>query len=109
MAQMNGTQKPSVIREIAAEVVDRVKAALPEAVKPVKPSALDAAKAWLKLALAGGQVPSTRIESLAKKEGISARTLRRAAKAAGVVHIRIGRKQWNWALPRQGSIAGQGQ
>jgi hypothetical protein len=71
------------------------------------PTAKARAIEWLGTVLANGPVPSIAVEALAKEAGFSARTLRRAAKAAGVRHIRNGRKNWDWALRSAGPVAGQ--
>jgi hypothetical protein len=75
-------------------------------VKPIfkamaKPSAKEAARDWLVKTLSGqlgGQLASKQVEVLAEQEGISLRTLRRAAKSAGIRHRRNRDKSWSYVL-----------
>jgi hypothetical protein len=64
-----------------------------------KPSAKQRATEWLVKTLSDvGQLPSKQVESMAALEGISLRTLRRAAKSAGVKHVKKGRGSWVYIL-----------
>ena len=61
-------------------------------------SALEDAEDWLRSELSGGPVPARRIEALAKRAGISPRTLRRARKSLGVVTRRAGFGPGGWSV-----------
>jgi hypothetical protein len=62
--------------------------------------ALEHAQAWLRLQLAGGPRPATRLLELAPRDGISADSLRRAKRALNVKSRRASRLgPWSWALP----------
>lgn len=68
--------------------------------------ALEAAETWLKSFLSDGAQPASKVESEAKREGISGATLKRAKKSLGVISERQsaegearGDGLWVWALP----------
>lgn len=66
-------------------------------------SALDDAVTWLSQALELGSMTVKEIQAKAKADGITERTLRRAAEKIGVVKSRLGYQQpVQWALPKDG-------
>jgi hypothetical protein len=62
-------------------------------------TAADKAKAFLVEALTPDPVPSLELQAWAEAAGVSWRTIRRVAKAAGVKVYRQGRGAWFWSLP----------
>jgi hypothetical protein len=96
IAALNG---PPTVGEVVRDVVDAVTEAIRETVQKVKKqTAISRATEWLKLALKDGAQPQKVIEAMAKKEGISTRTLTRAKVKARVVSERKGRDYWVWRL-----------
>jgi hypothetical protein len=99
-------RRPTVVQEIVAEAIDHVKAAVSDMVPaPIQRALAKPATAkqravdWLSRTLSGvGQLPSKEVESMAVLEGISPRTLRRAAKSAGIRHVKKGRGSWVYVL-----------
>jgi hypothetical protein len=88
---------PTPLETIVGDLADIV-LAVPAIGKPV--AALTKAVTWLTLALKGGPVAESEIESMALKAGIKPRTLKRAKKVAGVKSVRKGRSNWAWTLVR---------
>src|SRR5450631_427009 len=62
--------------------------------------ALDEAVEWLSEALGNGPKPASELLTMARKDGIAERTLRRANKRVGVTTAKAGFDGgWNWSLP----------
>jgi hypothetical protein len=99
-------QRP-VIAELAGAVVADAVAGL----VPAKPQTeIARATEWLAATLngqLGGRLPSKQVETLAVKAGISLRTLRRAAKSAGIRHVRNRDKSWSYVLIRSAAKPGR--
>jgi hypothetical protein len=73
-----------------------------------EPSAIDEAREFLIGELAGGAVASKQLFASARELGIAEKTLRRAAKRAGVEHRKAAfAGGWEWVLPLSGED-GQG-
>ncbi|MEN9761117.1 MAG: hypothetical protein RI906_943, partial [Pseudomonadota bacterium] len=67
-------------------------------------SALESAMDFLREALADGMTPAKTIQAEARENGVSPRTLRRAAEALGVVKHKGGSgtdTRWYWSLPHR--------
>ena len=59
------------------------------------------AQDWLQEVLASGEVPAAQVHKLAKEEGISGATLRRAQKYLGIDPKKNGMADgWTWSLPK---------
>ena len=66
---------------------------------PPKPeNQLEKAKRFLEATLSRGQISAQEIQSLAKEQGISTKTLNRAKEALGVVSVKLG-DRWFWQIP----------
>lgn len=72
---------------------------------PTTPSALDAARAWLRATLAPGPRPTVEIEHAATRRGITPRTLKQARKAEGILAHKEQKTggRWYLALPSEES------
>ncbi len=83
-----------VVATVVEETVEAIKA------KARKPTELQRAKVWLQTMLEAGPMRQTEVESLARKEGITARTLKRAKQALRVKSTGKPRQPWIWSLLR---------
>jgi hypothetical protein len=83
-----------VVSEVVSTVAEAVKA------KVRKPTELQRAKAWLQTTLEAGPMEQREVEKLARKEGITDRTLKRAKQALRVKSTGKPRQPWIWSLLR---------
>lgn len=100
-------RQPSLVREIVDEAAYHLVQMLPDALRPIKASALDAAVSWLTTTLAAGQLPANEVKRLAALEGIRPRTLVRAAKRAKVKSVKCKDKSWAWRLVQPKTTGGK--
>lgn len=95
MAEVNAP--PGPVAAVIAEVADVVTTAVK---KLRKPTELQRAKAWLQEMLNAGPMAQREVEKLARKEGITARTLKRAKQALRVKSTGKPKQPWMWSLLR---------
>lgn len=66
-----------------------------------KPQKLERAINWLRMTLSKHAMAATEVFELAKSEGLSEKTVRRASKAAGVRKVKCGMiGGWRWIIPQ---------
>jgi hypothetical protein len=77
---------------------------------PKGTSALHEAMDWLQGVLADRALAAAEVLELARADGISEKTLRRAQKALGIQSVKIAMAQgWSWSLPKTANIPEDGR
>jgi len=96
-AEANNSVPPRVtLGDLAHEAVTHVK----EAIKELKPR--DRAKHWLMSTLAVGPMLAETVKEMAKAQGFSARTLRRAFESGNFGHAKNADGRSVWSQPQAG-------
>lgn len=91
---------PAQVRDMLSQwgYPDSICGEVEKLLTPRAPGKREAAVEWLKVTLANGPVPATRVQSEAKAAGITLDAIRRAKKELGIKPRQTARV-WLWELP----------